>query len=163
MTHSLYRETILLKKEEFNVSQNKKCHPHIRFLLNRTVFRRNKQKYKVDALFNRIPAFTVFIEKPLDFYHVQVDTGGYGISWSDDLDLSSDELWTNGKVIETPFDGLLSFKDASDIWNLDESTLRKAVSSKRFINGIDVCKFGKQWVVTIESMKREYGPYPIEV
>lgn len=53
------------------------------------------KKYKVDALFNRIPAFTVFIEKPLDFYHVQVDTGGYGISWSDDLDLSSDELWTN--------------------------------------------------------------------
>lgn len=120
------------------------------------------KKYKVDALFNRIPAFTVFIEKPLDFYHVQVDTGGYGISWSDDLDLSSDELWTNGKVIETPFDGLLSFKDASDIWNLDESTLRKAVSNKKFINGIDVCKFGKQWVVTIESMKREYGPYPIE-
>lgn len=73
------------------------------------------KKYKVDALFNRIPAFTVFIEKPLDFYHVQVDTGGYGISWSDDLDLSSDELWTNGKIIETPYDGLLSFKDASDI------------------------------------------------
>ena len=73
------------------------------------------KKYKVDALFNRIPAFTVFIEQPLGFYHVQVDTGGYGISWSDDLDLSSDELWTNGKVIETPFDGLLSFKDASDI------------------------------------------------
>lgn len=94
---------------------------------------------------------------------MQVDTGGYRITWSDDLDLSSDELWTNGKVIETPFDGLLSFKDASDIWNLDEITLRKAASSKRFINGIDVCKFGKQWVVTIESMKREYGPYPIEV
>ena len=73
------------------------------------------KKYKVDALFNRIPAFTVFIEQPLGFYHVQVDTGGYGISWSDDLDLSSDELWTNGKTIETPFDGLLSFKDASDI------------------------------------------------
>ena len=46
---------------------------------------------------------------------MQVDTGGYGISWSDDLDLSSDELWTNGKIIETPYDGLLSFKDASDI------------------------------------------------
>ena len=28
-TYSLYRENILLKKEEFNVSQNKKCYSHI--------------------------------------------------------------------------------------------------------------------------------------
>ena len=27
----------------------------------------------------------------------------------------------------------------------------------KLVNGIDVCKFGKQWVVSIEAMKREYG------
>lgn len=36
----------------------------------------------------RVPAF---------FRAVQVDTGGYGISWNDDLDLSEYELWTGGK------------------------------------------------------------------
>ncbi len=30
------------------------------------------------------------------FKQVKVDTGGYGISWNDDLDLSEYELWKNG-------------------------------------------------------------------
>lgn len=38
----------------------------------------------------KIPAF---------FRAVRVDTGGYGISWSDNLDLSEYELWINGKLI----------------------------------------------------------------
>ena len=30
------------------------------------------------------------------FKSVKVDTGGYGISWNDDADLSEYELWVNG-------------------------------------------------------------------
>ena len=30
------------------------------------------------------------------FKSVRVDAGGYGVSWSDDADLSEYELWTNG-------------------------------------------------------------------
>jgi len=30
------------------------------------------------------------------FKAVQVDPGGYGVSWNDDVDLSEYELWTNG-------------------------------------------------------------------
>jgi hypothetical protein len=30
------------------------------------------------------------------FKSVKVDAGGYGISWSDEIDLSEHELWTNG-------------------------------------------------------------------
>ncbi len=30
------------------------------------------------------------------FKTVQVDSGGYGIAWNDDADLSEYELWTNG-------------------------------------------------------------------
>lgn len=55
------------------------------------------------------------------------------------------------------FDGLLSFKDATDRWGLNESTLRKAVSYGKLVDGVDVKKFGKQWIVTIEAMEREYG------
>lgn len=36
--------------------------------------------------------------------------------------------------------------DASELWGLNESTLRKAVSYGKLVNGVDVCKFGKQWV-----------------
>ena len=86
-----------------------------------------------------------------------VDVGGYGIVWNDDVDLSCDELWENGKEIKTPFDGLLSMNDATTIWGLNESTLRKAISYGKLRNGVDVCKYGKQWVVSIDAMNREYG------
>lgn len=33
---------------------------------------------------------------------VQVDPGGYGISWNDNVDLSENELWINGKEITWP-------------------------------------------------------------
>lgn len=37
------------------------------------------------------------------FKAVRVDTGGYGISWNDDADLSEYELWTNGiEVVVAP-------------------------------------------------------------
>ena len=35
------------------------------------------------------------------FKSVEVDPGGYGISWSDDADLSEYELWTNGVEVST--------------------------------------------------------------
>ena len=91
------------------------------------------------------------------FNSVEVDIGGYGVIWNDDIDISCDELFENSKKIDTPFDGLMAFSDATDIWGLNESTLRKAIIYGKLINGIDVCKFGKQWVVSIKAMKREYG------
>lgn len=27
----------------------------------------------------------------------------------------------------------------------------------KLIDGVDVCKFGKQWVVSMDAMQREYG------
>ena len=72
--------------------------------------------------------------------------------------MSCDELWENGVQVETPFDGLMAFSDATELWGLNESTLRKAVTYGKLVNGVDVCKFGKQWVVSVDSMKREYGP-----
>ena len=33
------------------------------------------------------------------FRSVKVDTGGYGISWNENIDLSEYELWMNGKEI----------------------------------------------------------------
>jgi hypothetical protein len=113
--------------------------------------------YDIKPLFNKWPQFKELEESPLLFYDVEVDVGGYGIVWSDELDLSCDELFENGETVETPFDGLMAFTDATELWGLNESTLRKAISYGKLINGIDACKFGKQWVVSVEAMKREYG------
>ena len=112
--------------------------------------------YDVKPLLDRIPAFKALEDEAL-FSQVEVDTGGYGIVWNDDLDLSCDELWEHGKKIETPFDDLISFADASELWNLSESTLRKAVSYGKIASGTDARKFGKQWIVTRSAMEREYG------
>lgn len=37
------------------------------------------------------------LENEVFFKSVKVDSGGYGISWSDDIDLSEYEIWANGK------------------------------------------------------------------
>ena len=113
--------------------------------------------YDVTPLFDQIPVFAELKNNPEEFYCVTVDIGGYGIVWNDDLDLSCDELWENGLKVETPFDGLIAFSDATELWGLNESTLRKAITYGKLVNGVDVCKFGKQWVVSIDAMQREYG------
>ena len=113
--------------------------------------------YDMKPLFERIPAFEYFKENVPCFYDVEVDVGGYGIIWNDDLDLSCNELWNNGTTIPSPFDDLMAFSDATELWGLNESTLRKAISYGKLINGVDVCKFGKQWIITMEAMRREYG------
>ncbi len=43
------------------------------------------------------------------FKAVRVDLGGYGISWSDEVDLSEYELWTNGV-------GLSRFRSSVVTW-----------------------------------------------
>lgn len=112
--------------------------------------------YDVKPLLEQLPVFATLQNEEL-FWGVSVDVGGYGIIWNDELDLSCDELWENGVQVNTPFDGLMAFSDATELWGLNESTLRKAVTYGKLVNGIDVCKFGKQWVVSAEAMKREYG------
>ena len=112
--------------------------------------------YDVKPLVARIPAFEALEDEAL-FGSVEVDQGGYGVVWNDDVDLSCDELWENGVDVQTPFDGLMSFSDASELWGLSESTLRKAVSYGKIVPGVDARKYGKQWVVTCDAMNREYG------
>lgn len=113
--------------------------------------------YDMKPLFDKLPVFRSLTEHPEEFAGVSVDVGGYGIVWNDELDLSCDELWENSVPIKTPFDGLMAFSDATELWELNESTLRKAISYGKLVNGVDVCKFGKQWIVSVEAMKREYG------
>ena len=112
--------------------------------------------YDVKPLFNKYNIFNELKEDRL-FYECVVDVDGYGISWNDEIDLSCDELYYNGKLIKTPFDNLIALSDATIIWGLNESTLRKAISYGKLQEGKDVMKYGKQWIITMEAMVREYG------
>ncbi|MBR0399273.1 MAG: DUF2442 domain-containing protein [Mogibacterium sp.] len=115
------------------------------------------KEYNLHSLFEKWPSFIELKNDPTLFEGVHVDIGGYGIIWNDELDLSCDELYHNGITVPTPFDGIIAFGDATEIWGLNESTLRKAISYGRLVVGIDVCKYGKQWVITADSMRRLYG------
>lgn len=113
--------------------------------------------YDVKQLFAKWPQFSVLKEDRALFNAVQVDTGGYGIIWNEDLDLSCNELFDNGTLVHTPFDNIMAFTEATQLWGLNESTLRKAISYGRLKKGVDARKYGKQWVISVAAMKREYG------
>ena len=114
--------------------------------------------YDVKQLFNRWTQFEVLKNDPRLFSSVKVDIGGYGVVWNDDLDVSCDELFENGETVKTVFDGIMAFTEATELWGLNESTLRKAITYGKLVDGVDACKFGKQWVVSSQAMIREYGP-----
>ena len=114
------------------------------------------KNYDLMPLTERFPQFRDLEDEQL-LCEVRVDAGGYGIVWNDDLDLSCDELWEHGQTIQTPFDDLISFADACELWGLSESTLRKAVAYGKLVPGLDARKYGKQWIVTKRAMDREYG------
>ncbi len=52
---------------------------------------------------------------------------------------------------------IVTFTDATELWRLNKSTLRKVLTYGKLINGVDACKFGKQWVISSQAMEREYG------
>lgn len=117
--------------------------------------------YDVKPLFKKWDEFKKLMDEPELFKNVKVDMGGYGVVWNENIDLSCDELYFNGVTVQTPFDGLIAFTDATELWGLNESTLRKAISYGKLIIGMDACKYGKQWVVSVNAMEREYGKLKI--
>jgi len=59
----------------------------------------NNKEYDVKVLINKYDMFKDLEEIIGLFQQVTVDVGGYGISWNDQIDISCDELWKNGKEI----------------------------------------------------------------
>ena len=53
--------------------------------------------YDVKPLFEKWIEFKSLENVKGLFEQVKVDIEGYGISWNDEIDLSCDELWANGK------------------------------------------------------------------
>ena len=92
--------------------------------------------YDVKPLFCKCETFKALENAPELFADVKVDIGGYGIIWNDNINLSCDELFENGNTVKTPFDGLIASADATSLWGLNESTLRKAIFYGKLVNGV---------------------------
>ena len=50
-------------------------------------------QYNLQNLFQSLPQFQKLLSDPVLSSKLKVDQGGYGISWSDDLDLDAETIW----------------------------------------------------------------------
>lgn len=115
------------------------------------------KQYSVKKFAKKVKVFKKLLSNKELFYNVYVDVGGYGIVWDEFFDLDCNEIYENGIIVPSPFDDLIALSDATELWELNESTLRKAIAAHRLRNGVDVCKYGKQWIISKKAMEREYG------
>ena len=68
-----------------------------RYYILRVSFQNGETKYfDVSRLFDKWEAFQDLRDIPGLFPLVKVDTGGYGISWNDNIDLECNDLWEYG-------------------------------------------------------------------
>ena len=73
----------------------KKVKPLDNYKLQVTFFNNEIKEYNVSIWFDKNQDFKVLSNTTGLFEQVKVDTGGYGISWNDELDLSCNELYFN--------------------------------------------------------------------
>ena len=55
-----------------------------------------EKTYDVKNMFTIFPQMQILEKDKALFNSVSVDTGGYGVSWNDELDIDAEELWDNG-------------------------------------------------------------------
>ncbi|MFI3254393.1 MAG: DUF2442 domain-containing protein [Eubacteriales bacterium] len=79
-----------------NFHKIEKVTPLPEFCLDVHFLSGEQKKYHVKNL--DLEPFQKLCQSAELFSKVKVDVGGYGISWNDEIDLSCDELYKNGKV-----------------------------------------------------------------
>ncbi len=68
------------------------------YILLITFDNQQSKKYDVSQLF--VKKMFEPLKNSHFFKSVQIETGGYALSWGADIDISEYELWQNGQVIE---------------------------------------------------------------
>lgn len=58
---------------------------------------------------------------------------------------------------KSSFNNLIGMNEAGEIWGKSPITLRHNIKWGKFVEGIDVKKFGNQWIFRKEALIREYG------
>lgn len=89
-----------------------------------------EKTYDMRNLYPIFPQFEIFEADEELFNQVQVDIGGYGISWNDDLDLAAEDIWENGikagkkevDIVATLAESLVKARDAVGITQKELAT-----------------------------------------
>lgn len=69
------------------------------------VFRNGVEiKYDITQLYEKFPQFKKLEEERSLYKAVCVDVGGYGLVWSDELDLDAEDVWQYGTKTEKKYD-----------------------------------------------------------
>lgn len=94
-------------------------------------------------------------------YFIQLDINNKNIYWIG-LDEEGDSfgavtLYKNENLKRSILCDVMTFAEASEKWALGESTLRSAIKTDRFKEGLDYKKSGKVWIITKDAMSRVYG------
>ncbi len=58
------------------------------------------------------------------------------------------------------FKGLYTLANVANMYDVDQATLIQGLG-ERFVNNIDVKRFGETWVITEEALLREFGFVPL--
>lgn len=69
----------------------------------------------------------------------------------------NDGIILKSKEIKFEIDEVMTVSEAAELWGLTEGGIRKAISTKKFILGIDYRKAGRITLITREAMERVYG------
>ena len=59
--------------------------------------------------------------------------------------------------LQVNLNSVFTAQEAAALWNITEGAIRKAISSKRFIIGIDYRKSGRITLISRKAMERLYG------
>ena len=96
------------------------------------------KKFDVKPLLSDFPEFTL-LRDPAIFQLVQVEPGGYGVSWNDELDCSEGELWKHGIEIPLELDdfscfvkyGVVNTNEAASIMKCTRQNIESVVKRDR--------------------------------
>ena len=61
------------------------------------------------------------------------------------------------ETIDTLLFDIMTVTEAAEEWGITEGAIRKAISTKKFIVGVDYRKAGRITLITREAMERVYG------
>lgn len=102
-------------------------------IIEATFFDGTVKEYDMKTLYSIFSQFKVFDKNEELFKKVQVDVGGYGIAWNDELDLDAEDIWENGKEVSvnTSVDANLflaqQLSEARDSVNMTQKQLSEKV------------------------------------
>jgi len=88
-----------LKEALFMFYKIKSVEPLDNYILLITFENGIVKKYDVKKLFEKWENFNDLKNIIGLFSNVKVDSGGYGVYWNENIDLSCNELWNDGKEI----------------------------------------------------------------